>query len=437
MLGGVGWWRSAMLVMAVTVLVASCVSGGQAAKPDRLRGMPLEVVGAWSGTEQARFSLVLKAFGASTGVAVRYTSAHGQVPTTLDARLAAGDPPDVALLPQPGLLRRYASSGRLIPLDSETERVVEQHYAPVWRSLASQAGQDYGVWFKAANKSLVWYDIGTFERAGVVAPRNLDGLLQLARELHQQHIAAFGLGAADPWTLTDWFENLYLRVAGPARYDRLAAHQLRWTDPSVTATLRLMRQLLASDFLLGGVTGALRTGFEDSVAKAFARPAAAAMVAEGDFVDSVVAARTTAAVGVDIDLFPFPAKGPGEPSLVGGGDVAVQMTSSPAATALLRYLASPAAAAVWAAVGGFISPNLDLDLSVYPDPLTRSIARSLIEAGDGFRFDLSDLQPAEFGAQRGAGMQGELQGLLVTGDIDGTQRRLESAAAVAFEHQAG
>ncbi len=432
-----GWRRSAALMVAAALLVTSCVNRDQDAEGPDLRGAALEVVGPWSGAEQASFSLVLKAFSASTGVAARYTSAHGQVPATLDARIAAGTPPEVAMLPQPGLLRRYAKSGRLIPLDPDTERLVEQHYAPVWRALAVQGGRGYGVWFKAANKSLIWYDIAAFERAGVVAPQDLDGLLRAARALAEQRIAAFAVGGADPWTLTDWFENLYLRVAGEARYDRLAAHQLPWTDPSVTATLRLMRTLLAPDLVLGGTVGVLSTGFEDSIAQAFGRPAGAAMVSEGDFVASVVTARTTAVIGVDVDLFPFPARLPGVPGVVGAGDVAVQMTASPAAAAFLRYLASPEAAAIWAAEGGFISPNLDLDLSVYPDSLTRSMARSVIEAGDAFRFDLSDLQPAEFGAQPRAGMQAELRRLLTTDDIGFVQRRLESAAAAAFARQGG
>lgn len=434
---GMGWRGSAVLLSAVAVLATSCGASDRGAGDVQLRGARLEVMGSWIGTEQARFTAVLHAFSASTGVVVRYTPAHTRMTETLDARIAAGNPPGVALLPQPGLLRRYARSGKLIPLDADTERLVQQHYAPVWRSLASQEGRDYGVWFKAANKSLIWYDIATFEHAGVVAPQNLDGLLRVARTLAAAGTPAFAVAGADPWTLTDWFENLYLRLAGLTRYDQLTAHQLRWTDPSVTQALRLMSALLAPSLVLGGIPGALRTGFENSVAKAFAKPAGAAMVCEGDFVASVVTSRTRAVIGADVDLFPFPAMVAGTPGVVGGGDVAVQLIGSPAAAAFMRYLATPAAAAVWAVAGGFISPNLDLDLSVYPDALTRSIARGLIEAGDAFRFDLSDLQPAEFGAQDNAGLEAELRRFLVTRDISATQRRLESDAAAAFAHQGG
>lgn len=428
-------WGAGICAAIALVLVASCSGAHREVSPGRLRGVHLEVVGAWSGTEQTRFSRVLTAFSDQTGAVVRYTSAHGRVPATLDARIAAGAPPDVAMLPQPGLLRRYAQAGLLVPLDSDTEQAVERHYAPVWRSLASYAGREYGIWFKAANKSLIWYDISLFERAGVVPPRDLTDLRRVANALHDKSIAAFAVAGADPWTLTDFFENLYLALSGPDRYDDLAVHRLHWTDPSVATALRTMALLLAPDLLLGGSAAALRTGFENSISQAFARPPAAAMVAEGDFVASVVSARTTAIIGVDVDVFPFPVNVAGQSSVVAGGDVAVQLKASPAASALMRFLATPAAAAIWAAVGGFISPNLDLDLSTYPDPLSRSIARSLIEAGDGLRFDLSDLQPAEFGAQPGAGMQGELRKFLMSHDVAGTQLRLEKAATAAFVNQ--
>ena len=35
---------------------------------------------------------------------------------------------------------------------------------------------------------------------------------------------------------------------------------------------------------------------------------------------------------------------------------------------------------VWARLGGFISPNENVDLGAYPDDITRTIARSLLEA---------------------------------------------------------
>jgi alpha-glucoside transport system substrate-binding protein len=429
-------WRTCVAgLLAALLLVTSCTGGRSAPGAARLGTARLEVIASWTGTEQVRFEAVLRDFTRRTGVSVTYTSGHGRLVALLDARLMAAQPPDVALLPQPGLLRRYAAAGELVPLDRTTVRLVERHYASVWRSLGSADSHMYGVWFKAANKSLIWYDVGAFERAGVVPPDHLDGLLPAVRSLRAHAIVPFSLAAADPWTLTDWFENLYLRIAGPTAYDRLAAHRIPWTDPTVDKTLALMSQLLSPKFVLGGIAGAQRTGFEGSVTAAFARPAHAAMVSEGDFVASVITARTSVRIGVDVDVIPFPEVQTGAPTVMGGGDVAVQMRSSAAGTELMRYLATPEAAAIWAAVGGFISPNLDLDLSDYPDAYARSVARSLLESGDSFRFDLSDLQPAAFGAEPTSGMQRDLRLFLATPNVSATARRLEADASAAYTGQ--
>lgn len=425
----------ALLAAAVLGTALPSCAAQEGTQYPSLDGARLEVVGPWSGTEQQRFAKVLRGFAEQTGAVVTYTSAHTGMPQLLDRRIANGTPPDVALLPQPGLLRNYAAAGDLVPLDAATQRVVRKDYAPVWRSLGSHHSTLYGVWFKAANKSLLWYDVAAFERAGIAPPGDLAQLPGVARALSGHGVAALSVGGKDRWTLTDWFENLYLQLSGPEAYDRLAEHLLPWTDPSVLTALQAMTELLTADNLLGGVAGALGTGFEDSVAKAFAQPPAAAIVMEGDFVASVVSTRTRAAIGVDVDAAPFPSARAGVTAIVGGGDVAVQLRRSKAGAALMRYLASPEAAALWAREGGYLSPNLELDLAVYPDPLTRSIARSMVEAGDGFRFDLSDLQPAAFGSAPDDGMQQALAGLLTDRNIWAAAQALERMAAAAFAEQ--
>jgi alpha-glucoside transport system substrate-binding protein len=158
----------------------------------------------------------------------------------------------------------------------------------------------------------------------------------------------------------------------------------------------------------------------------------AAMLMEGDFVVAVAndAGPTAAELGVDVDVFPFPAGDADRTGVVGGGDAAVVLGPGPGPQALVAYLAGPEAGAVSAAAGGFVSPNEDVDLAVYPDDITRSIARQLLQAGDGFHFDLSDTQAPEFGSTPGQGMPGILAEFLADpSDAEGTATRLEGAAA--------
>lgn len=432
-MNGRGWLRSARLLTAlVAALAAGCSAGPPASPGQSLRGQKLEVAAVWSGVEQQHFELVLRAFSRQTGVSVTYTSVGYSVPAFLADRLAEGRPPDVAFLPQPGLLRGYAAEHRLVPLNGIAGSAVAANYTPAWRQLGSVGSTLYGVWFKAANKSLIWYNEGIFEREGVVPPAGVDGLVSLAHGLARSGVAAFAVGGRDGWTLADWFSNLYLRLAGPARYDLLAAHRIPWTDPSVMATLRLLARVLDPRVIAGGPRGALATSYPGSVQQAFAARPAAAMVFEGDFVAGLISGATRAVLGVDADVFPFPAVGQPGPMVVAGGDAAVLMRRSAAGGALIRYLASPQAAAIWAAQGGFVSPNVNVGLSVYPDPISRFIAASLLQAGDNFRFSLSDLTPSSFGGTEGQGMRKILQQFLLTRDVNATAAQLEQAARQGY-----
>jgi ABC-type glycerol-3-phosphate transport system substrate-binding protein len=421
-----------LLTVLAAVLAVGCSVRLPAPSSRGQHGQKLEVAAVWSGAEQRHFELVLRAFTRQTGVPVTYTSAGYSVPAFLTARLAQGRPPDVAFLPQPGLLRRYAAEHLLVPLDGVAGDVAAANYTPAWRQLGSVGGTLYGVWFKAANKSLIWYNENVFERAGMVPPTSVNGLVSLARALARSGVPAFAVGGQSGWTLADWFSNLYLRLAGPARYDLLAAHEIPWTDPSVTASLRLLAEVLDPRVIAGVPGEALRTSYQQSVQQAFAVPPAAAMVFEGDFVAGIITGATRAVLGVDADVFPFPAVGQPAATVVAGGDAAVLMRRSAAGYALIRYLASPQAAAIWAAQGGFVSPNINVGLSAYPDAISRGIAVGLLQVGGNFRFSLSDLTPADFGGTEGQGMRKILQQFLLTRDVDATAAQLEQAARQAY-----
>jgi alpha-glucoside transport system substrate-binding protein len=419
----------ALLTLA-TVVPAAC-AGGDGERPPSLTGTTLRVVAVWDGTEAANFAQVLDGFERRTGAQVEYVSTEGDdISTVLDAMVARGAVPDVAVLPQPGLLREYACAGLLAPMSERVGAEVRERYAAPWHELASVDGTLYGVWLKAANKSLVWYNLGPFERTGLVPPDSLAGLVAAARNLRASGLPAFAVAADDAWTLTDWFENVYLGVAGPAGYDELARRARPWTDPTVHATLTLLRELLAPELLAGGVQGARATSFEESVDAVFSRRPSAAMVVEGDFVRGV--ATGDAVVGVDVDVFPFPAHRGNRAPVVAGGDVAVLMRDSRGGRALAEFLASAAAGETWARLGGFVSPNDDVPLTAYPDDAARSVARGLLEAGDELRFDLSDLQPAAFGATTGRGMLAILQDFLADRDVGRAAARLEASAAAAY-----
>jgi ABC-type glycerol-3-phosphate transport system substrate-binding protein len=401
-------------------------------------GGSVTVWAVWSGTEQKNFQSVLDGFNAKTGVTAQYQSKGDQLPTVLGTAVSGGAPPDVAILPQPGLLHDLVKKNALKPIDSVVGDIFASQYASVWKKLGTDGGKLYGAYFKAANKSTVWYNVKSLSDAGITTPpASYDSMLTAMSTLQQAGTTPWAMCGGSGWTLTDWFENVYLRVAGVDKYNALATHSIPWTDPTVTTTFQTLAKIFGTDAnLVGGKAGAVTTPFPDCVSQVFGATPKAAMVYEGDFVGSVIPTVNTALQpGTGFNFFPFPSVNGSPPAVSGGGDVAVMFKDTPQAEALIKYLASPDAGTIWAHLGGFTSPNKQVSVSVYPDDISRKAAQALVSAGDNVAFDMSDQAPAAFGGTAGSGEWADLQNWVRNPtDIAGTESKLEADAVAAYGH---
>ncbi|MBJ7907336.1 carbohydrate ABC transporter substrate-binding protein [Streptomyces sp. DSM 110735] len=409
-------------------------STGSTVTLPKLDGAHLEVAAVWTGTEQKNFKKVLAEFEKRTGAKVTFVPAQDPIINFLGSKIAGGQPPDVALLPQPGAIRQAVEKKWAKPLGPEALKELSKNYSQGWQDIGKVDGKSYGVYYKAANKSLIWYNAAVFDNAGAKVPKTWPELLTSARAVYDSGVTPFSVGGADGWTLTDWFENVYLSQSGPEKYDQLAQHKIKWTDPSVKKALTTLAEVWGKkDYVAGGADGALQTEFPASVTQTFSggdQPKAA-MVYEGDFAQ-VNIGETKAKVGTDAKVFPFPAVGSTAP-VVSGGDAAVILKDSKAAQALATFLASPDAATIQAKLGGYLSPNKNVPDSAYPNQVQRTIAKALIASGDDFRFDMSDQAPQAFGGTPGKGEWKDLQDFLKNPkDVAGTQRQLEKDAAAAY-----
>ena len=430
---------SAFGAFVVVALLAAACGGGNGETTGGATGGTgggasgsVSMMAVWTGAEQAAFQAVLDGFKEQNpDVKVTYTAAGDQLPTQLSTAVQGGNPPDLAALPQPGLMADFVNKDALQPLDFASSDISDNFGESVV-DLGTVDGKLYGFLFKAANKSTVWYNAQAYSDAGVEPADDWDTWLKNGDTLSASGTAPYSIGGADGWTLTDLFENIYLRSAGPEKYDQLATHDIPWTDQSVKDALTTMADLLQSDKIAGGTESALQTDFPTSVTQVFSDPPKAAQVIEGDFVAGVITDSTKAEPKTGFDVFPFPSINDSPQVVVGGGDTVVMFKDSPAAEALVKYLASPEAAEIWAAKGGFASLNKNMDTSVYPDEITQTPAGALADV-ETFRFDLSDLQPAEFGGTVGQGLFKLFQDFLKNPkDVDGIAQQMEDAAAKAY-----
>jgi alpha-glucoside transport system substrate-binding protein len=393
--------------------------------------------GIWtSSSGQKQFQDVINAFQKQyPNVTVKYKPVGNSLPTVLATAVAGGHPPDMADIAQPGTVQQFVNQGKLKPI-TYAQSAISSNFAPAWAKLGTFSGKLYALPFKAANKSLVWYNVPAFTQAGVTPPKTWTQLLKDAQTIKQSGTPAYSIGGADGWTLTDLFENIYLRTFGPAKYAQLAAHKIKWTDPSVTTALNTMAQVIGdTSNIAGGASGALQNGFNTSVTNAFSTPAKGAMVFEADFVGGVILSSTKAKPKTGFNVFPFPTikPGPGASAVEIAGDMFVTFRDTPAIEAFVKYLATAPAAEIWAKQGGFGTGNKNVAPSVYPDPITKTSEAPILSA-KSVVFDMSDEQPPSFGGTAGQGEWGLFQQFLRNPkDVSGIQQKLEAAASSAYK----
>ena len=120
----------------------------------------------------------------------------------------------MADIAQPGLVKQFVDQGRAQADHATPGRCCSANFAPSWIALGTFNKKIYGLVFKASNKSTVWYNAHAFKNAGVKAPKTWPQLTSAANTVKASGVPPYSIGGADGWTLTDLFENIYLRQAG-------------------------------------------------------------------------------------------------------------------------------------------------------------------------------------------------------------------------------
>ncbi|MGD2164953.1 MAG: ABC transporter substrate-binding protein [Anaerolineae bacterium] len=361
------------------------------------QGVTLTIMGTMA---EPQVQPLLNDFSTQTGFATTYE--QNQDRSRLRSCEIEGTCPDVAIVPWPELLDELGGDGTLVDLGTFiSTTVLSDNYSATWIDYGKANGTLYGVWFDANNKSLVWYDPGEFSSHGWTTPTNWTELLSLSDEmLSTTATAPWSIGnesgSATGWPLTDWFEDILLRSAGPDVYDALANHSIPWTHTEVVSAMTYFGDIFGNEaYQLGGQSGTLSTNFWDAILPPFEDPPSAYLHRQASFAQVAISGEFPGQVaGIDYAVFPFPNIDPTwNNAVMGGGNLAMAFNADEGTQALINYLITARAAELWIQEGN-VSPNRGADLSLYPDPNTRAAAERLVNA-DIFRFDLTDQLPSE------------------------------------------
>ncbi|MEL7224884.1 MAG: ABC transporter substrate-binding protein, partial [Cyanobacteria bacterium J06576_12] len=234
------------------------------------------ILGVIVGEQQAKLEAALAPFEEETGIDVIYEGTDAFT-TLLPVRVDSGDSPDIAMFPQPGLMRSLAEEGALVPVTEVLSREELQAYYPdSWIELSTVNDSIYGIWYRSAVKSLVWYNPKEFAAAGYEPVQTWDELIALSNQMVADGANPWCLGMesgnASGWPGTDWVEDIVLRTAGPEFYEQWVQHEVPFNSPEVQEAFDYFGEIAKTpEYLYGGQTGALSIPWGDSISGLFTK----------------------------------------------------------------------------------------------------------------------------------------------------------------------
>jgi alpha-glucoside transport system substrate-binding protein len=440
--------RFMALPIAAVMIVSACsggstpapTSGGSSAAPggstepagSAVTSGEITVTSLWGGSEQEAFQKVLDDFKAKTGITATYQAQRTNYATVLQSKITSGSPPDVAIMPGLGFLRQFARSGGIkkisdLGIDPAS---LEASYPPGILDPGKVDGDLYGIMVKFNSKSTFWYRPDKLTAAGATVPKSFDDLKALITTLQGKGSATpLALGAKDSWTLTDWFEEVYLRQNGPDAYKKLFSPDGDWTDPTVSKAMDTIKEVITNSNVPGGVTGALGVAFTDGIAQAFGTSPTADLYYEGGFVGGIATGQTNKAlkIGETIDWFDFPTfGGAGDTAAEIGGDEIAALTTNPGVKEFIQYMTTVDSGTTWAKTGAIISPVKAVGADAYPNELAKKEAAQVAGAS-AVVYDGSDTLPAGQSDLMGSMLQDVIQGKDVAGLLSSFQTGVKSA----------
>jgi alpha-glucoside transport system substrate-binding protein len=363
------------------------------------------IVDPEGATQQASYD----PFEECTGVEIEYEASR-EMEAQLPTRVQAGNPPDIAILPQPGLLQTLVRDyDAVLPAPEQVEANVDEGWAPEWKEYGTVDGEFYAAPLGSNMKSFVWYSPSMFEEAGYEIPETWDELTELTATIAEGNegatrpwCAGMESGDASGWPGTDFIEDVVLRSAGPEVYDQWYTHEIPFNDPQIVEAWDAAGDILKNpDYVNGGLGGV------DSIATAPWTDAGFQILSgncwmhrAANFYATQWPEGTEVAPDGDVYAFYLPPMNADERPILVAGEFIGAFDDRPEVVAFQTYLSSSDwanAKAVATPAGGWVSANNGLDPELLASEVDKLTAEILADPESVTRFDASDLMPSAVG----------------------------------------
>ena len=345
-------------------------------------------------------------FSSCTGITIAYEGSN-DFESQLPVRVQGGTAPDLAIIPQPGLIAQMVKTGKAVAAPAAVTANVDKYWNPAWKGYATVNGTFYGAPMSANMKSLVWYSPSQFAKAGYAIPTTWNDLMTLSGTIAKAGVmkpwcGGIGSGTATGWPATDWLEEVVLRQFGPDVYNQWVAHTVKFDSPQIQQAMATVAGWMKNSAWVNGgfgnVASIATTTFQDAGKPILTGKCA--MLQQASFYEAQWPAGTKVGPNGDVNAFYLPAMSTqfGNP-VEGGGEFVVAFANRPEVVAVQTYLSTP----LWASsrvkiATGWVSANNGVDPTLYTDPIDQLSVKYLTDPKSAFVFDASDLMPAAVGS---------------------------------------
>jgi alpha-glucoside transport system substrate-binding protein len=394
---------------AVAVLTAGCLSegGGGGGGGSDNTSTTIELMYGFTGQQSDDFIAVVEPWAEENGITINFAPTQ-DFNSLIVTRVQGNQLPDIAIFPQPGIMKSIAERDVLADLSDVLDMAdLEANMVPgLLESGQGADGTQYAVLMSSNVKSGVYYPAGAGEAAGLSEPpQTQEELLALTDQVAGTGTTpwCFGIesGPATGWPATDWVENLMLINYGEDVYDQWVNHEIPFNDDRVLEVLNQIEELLLIEGRVSGGRGAIAANnFGTAGNVMFDDPPGCYMYRQGNFLtqpgffpDDVVANLDT-----EVGVFPLPGMDPESKPVLGGGDMASLFSAdNESAQKVMEYMMSTEFQdAMIAQSESYLAPRSDADVSGYDSEMSRNFATIQNEA-TVWRFDGSDQMPGEVG----------------------------------------
>ena len=371
-----------------------------------LEGAEVSIFGAPTSVEAEAINSVIDEYFNQPYNANAAYEGSDSFETQVKIRIDGGNPPDIALYPQPGSIIEQAEQGNAVSLEDLGLDIaaLEERFGEYLLSLGEYEGEHYGIPTNANYKSLVWYNIPVFEAEGYEVPETWQDLMDLSSQMvedgYTPWIVGTGSDDATGWPATDFMEDILLRQAGPETYDQWVNHEIAFdSEPVVNAGETFGEILFTEGWIVDSPSAVPSIDFRDAPAAIIGEEPDALMMRQASFITNFF--PEGAEYGTDYGAFSFPSIDGQQGALI-AGELGVVFNDTPAVRQFIEVFTGQEAQCAQGSFEGVsrISPNVNVGGDCYNSEIVAQSADDITSAlrEGSARFDASDLMPSEVGS---------------------------------------